>query len=97
MINAGAALMGRYYGMPSMCGGLSSDAKELDAQAGFEKAVTAVPLLLEGADIIYGVGTTDAGASISYTQMVLDNEFIAGLRRMMEGITAARTWMRRWR
>jgi trimethylamine--corrinoid protein Co-methyltransferase len=87
MINAGAALMGRFYGIPSVCGGLSSDAKELDAQAGFEKAVTAVPLLLEGADIIYGVGATDAGSSISYTQMVLDDELIAGLRRMVQGIT----------
>jgi len=86
MINAGAALMGRYYGMLTMCGGLSSDAKALDAQAGFEKAVTAVPLLLEGADIIYGVGATDAGSTISYTQMVIDNEFAAGLRRMMESI-----------
>jgi trimethylamine--corrinoid protein Co-methyltransferase len=86
MVNAGAARMGRYYGILSMCGGLSSDAKELDAQAGFEKAVTAVPLLLEGASIVYGVGATDAGASISYTQMVLDDEFIGGLRRMMEGI-----------
>jgi trimethylamine--corrinoid protein Co-methyltransferase len=86
MVNAGAALMGRYYGMLTMCGGLSSDAKALDAQAGFEKAVTAVPLLLEEADIIYGVGATDAGSTISYTQMIIDNEFAAGLRRMMEGI-----------
>jgi trimethylamine--corrinoid protein Co-methyltransferase len=86
MINAGAALMGRYYGMRSMCGGLSADAKQLDAQAGFEKAVTAVPLLLEGADIIYGVGATDAGSTISYVQMVIDDEFAAGLRRMMQGI-----------
>jgi trimethylamine--corrinoid protein Co-methyltransferase len=86
MINGGAALMARYYGIPSMCGGLSSDAKELDVQAGFEKAVTAVPLLLEGASIIYGVGATDAGSSISYVQMVLDDELIAGLRRMMQGI-----------
>ena len=87
MINAGAAKMARYYGIPSMCGGLSSDAKEVDAQTGFEKAVTAFPLLLEGADIIYGVGANDAGSSISYTQMVLDDELIAGLRRMMQGIT----------
>jgi trimethylamine--corrinoid protein Co-methyltransferase len=87
MINGGAARMARYYGIPSMCGGLSSDAKEVDAQAGFEKAVTAVPLLLEGADIIYGVGATDAGSTISYAQMVLDDELIAGLRRMMQGIT----------
>ena len=87
MVNSGAALMARYYGIPSMCGGLSSDAKELDAQAGFEKAVTAVPLLLEGASIIYGVGATDAGSTISYTQMVFDNEIIAGVRRMWGGIT----------
>jgi trimethylamine--corrinoid protein Co-methyltransferase len=87
MINSGAAVMARFYGIPSMCGGLSSDAKDLDAQAGFEKAITAVPLMLEGANIIYGVGATDAGSSISYTQMILDDELIAGLRRMVEGIT----------
>ena len=79
--------MGHYYGIPSMCGGLSADAKELDVQAGFEKAVTAFPLLLEGASIIYGVGATDAGSEISYSQMIMDAEFIAGLRRMMQGIS----------
>lgn len=87
MINSGAAAMARYYDIPSMCGGLSSDAKELDAQAGFEKAVTAFPLMVEEADIIYGVGAIDAGATISYTQIVLDDELAAGLRRLMEGIT----------
>ncbi len=87
MVNSGAAIMGRYYGIPSMCGGLSSDAKELDAQAGLEKAVTAVPLLREKASIIYGVGAMDAGSAISYSQMVMDNEFIGALRRMMQGIT----------
>lgn len=87
MVNSGAAMMGRYYGIPSMCGGLSSDAKELDAQAGFEKAVTAVPLLQENASIIYGVGAVDAGNTISYLQMVMDDELIAGLRRMIKGIT----------
>jgi trimethylamine--corrinoid protein Co-methyltransferase len=84
MVNAGAAAMARLYGLPAMCGGLSSDAKELDAQAGFEKVITAIPLLLAGAEIVYGVGAVDAGASISYTQMVLDDEFAAGLRRLMD-------------
>jgi trimethylamine--corrinoid protein Co-methyltransferase len=86
MVNSGAAAMARFYGMPSMCGGLSSDAKEIDAQAGFEKAVTAIPLLFEATDIIYGVGAVDAGSSISYAQMVLDDELAGGLRRLMEGI-----------
>ncbi len=87
MINSGAAIMANFYGIPSMCGGLSTDAKEVDVQAGFEKVVTAFPLLVEGASIIYGVGAVDAGAAISYSQMVMDNELIGGLRRMMEGIT----------
>jgi trimethylamine--corrinoid protein Co-methyltransferase len=87
MINSGAAIMANYYGIPSMCGGLSSDAKELDAQAGFEKVNTVIPLLQQNASIIYGVGATDAGSTISYTQMVFDNEIIAGVRRMWEGIT----------
>ncbi len=86
MINSGAAIMGHYYGIPSMCGGLSSDAKQLDAQAGFEKVVTAIPLLQENASIIYGVGATDAGSTISYTQMIFDDEIIAGIRRMWQGI-----------
>ena len=87
MVNSGAAIMANYYGMHSMCGGLSSDAKELDAQAGFEKVVTAIPLLKEKASIIYGVGATDAGNTISYQQLIFDNEIIAGIRRMWEGIT----------
>ncbi|MFL7892608.1 MAG: trimethylamine methyltransferase family protein [Anaerolineales bacterium] len=87
MVNSGAALMGNYYGIPSMCGGLSSDAKQLDAQAGSEKVLTALPLLKEHASIIYGVGATDAGSSISYTQMILDDEIIGGLIRMIEGIS----------
>lgn len=86
MINGGAAMMGHFYGIPSMCGGLSSDAKELDAQAGFEKVNTAIPLLREQTTIIYGVGATDAGSTISYTQMVFDDEIIAGVRRMWQGI-----------
>jgi len=86
MINSGAAIMGNYYGIPSMCGGLSSDAKELDAQAGFEKVTTAIPLLQQNASIIYGVGATDAGSTISYNQMIFDNEIIAGIRRMWGGI-----------
>jgi trimethylamine--corrinoid protein Co-methyltransferase len=87
LINSGAAIMGKYYGIPSMCGGLSSDAKELDAQAGFEKVTTAIPLLQQRASIIYGVGATDAGSTISYTQMVFDDEIIAGVRRMWGGIS----------
>jgi trimethylamine--corrinoid protein Co-methyltransferase len=59
----------------------------LDAQAGFEKVITAIPLLQEQASIIYGVGATDAGNTISYRQLIFDNEIIAGIRRMWSGIS----------
>jgi len=99
MINSGAAIMGNFYGIHSMCGGLSSDAKELDAQAGFEKVITAIPLLQEGASIIYGVGATDAGSTISYQQLIFDNEIIAGVRRMWNFMSTAHTrknYRRHW-
>jgi trimethylamine--corrinoid protein Co-methyltransferase len=86
MVNAGGALMAQHYGLLSMCAGFSTDAKELDAQAGFEKALTAVPVLQAGADIIYGIASTDSGSTASFTQAVLDAEMVAGLRRMLQGI-----------
>ena len=43
--------------------------------------------LQQNASIIYGVGATDAGSTISYTQMIFDNEIIAGIRRMWGGIS----------
>ena len=42
MVNAGAARMARHYGIPSMCGGLSSDAKQLDAQADLLRKIMAL-------------------------------------------------------
>ena len=86
MVNAGGALMAQHYHLRSMCAGISSDAKELDAQAGFEKALTVIPVLQAGADIIYGIASTDSGSTASFTQAVLDAEMIGGLRRMLQGI-----------
>jgi trimethylamine--corrinoid protein Co-methyltransferase len=86
MVNAGGALMAQHYDLRSMCAGISSDAKELDAQAGFEKALTVMPVLQAGADIIYGIASTDSGNTTSFTQAVLDAEMIGGLRRMLQGI-----------
>jgi trimethylamine--corrinoid protein Co-methyltransferase len=86
MVNAGGAIMARYYGLRSMCAGFTSDAKALDAQAGFEKTLTVVPLLLAGADIIYGIAAVDSGGTASFIQAVLDDEMAGGLRRMMQGL-----------
>jgi trimethylamine--corrinoid protein Co-methyltransferase len=86
LIHAGCAAMARFYGLRSMCAGFRTDAKTLDAQAAFEKVLTVLPVLQEGADIIYGVAATDSGGTASFIQAVMDDEMAGGLRRMLRGI-----------
>ncbi len=42
--------------------------------------------MLSGANLIYGAGLLEAGISYSHGQLVLDNETIKMVRRLMEGI-----------
>ena len=86
LIHAGCAAMARHYGLRSMCAGFRTDAKALDAQAAFEKALTVLPVLQAGADIIYGIAATDSGGTASFVQAVLDDEMADALRRVLEGI-----------
>ena len=85
VLNLWCARMARYYGMPSVAGGLSTDACDLDAQAGFEKALTAFPLMGE-ADVIFGMGVIDSANSYSYEQLILDNECVGALKRVKRGL-----------
>ena len=80
--------MARFYGLRSMCAGFRTDAKGLDAQAAFEKVLTVLPVIQEGANIIYGVAATDSGGTASFVQAVMDDEMAGGLRRMLRGIGA---------
>jgi trimethylamine--corrinoid protein Co-methyltransferase len=85
ILNLWCARMACYYGLPSVVGGLSTDAYDVDVQAGFEKALTAMPLLNE-ASVIFGMGVMDSANSYSYEQLVLDNEFVAALKRVSRGL-----------
>jgi trimethylamine--corrinoid protein Co-methyltransferase len=85
ILNLWCARMARYYGMPSVVGGLSTDAGDLDAQDGFEKAVTALPLLGE-ATVIFGMGVIDSANSYSYEQLILDHEFVGALKKVERGL-----------
>jgi len=85
ILNLWCAKMARYYGLPSMVGGLSTDARNLDTQAGFEKALTVFPLMGE-ASVIYGMGVLDSANSYSYEQLILDNEFVGALKKVQKGL-----------
>lgn len=55
-------------------------------QAGHEKTLTALMAALAGANMIYGLGMLEMGMTLSYGQIVADNEFAAMIRRILEGI-----------
>ena len=62
------------------------DSKLPDAQAGHEKTLTAMLPALAGANLIYGMGMLEMGQVLSFSQMVMDDEFAAMIKRTIRGI-----------
>jgi trimethylamine--corrinoid protein Co-methyltransferase len=62
------------------------DSKLPDAQAGHEKTLTAVLPALAGANLIYGMGMLEMGQVLSFSQMVMDDELVAMIKRSIRGI-----------
>jgi len=62
------------------------DSKLPDAQTGHEKTLTAILPALAGANLIYGMGMLEMGQVLSFSQMVMDNEFAAMIKRSIRGI-----------
>ncbi len=57
-----------------------------DAQAGHEKTLTALLPALAGANLIYGLGMLEMGMTISFSQLVMDNEFAGMIKHLVQGI-----------
>ncbi len=62
------------------------DSKLPDAQAGHEKTLTAMLPALAGANLVYGMGMLEMGQVLSFSQMVMDNEFASMIKRSIRGI-----------
>ena len=84
LINGILARMANTYGIPCVMGGLSSDSKFIDVQAGFEKALTAIPLL-DCANLIFGLGVLNSGNTYSLEQLVLDADLVGALKCLSPG------------
>jgi trimethylamine--corrinoid protein Co-methyltransferase len=88
LASAGTVQVGHRYGLPVNVYGFSTNAHEMDAQDGFERALNAVLPALAGADELSGIGEMEAGVMGSYAQMVLDNEFAGDILRIRRGFVA---------
>jgi len=80
------ANLARYYKIPSMVGGLNSDASIPGSQSVFEKTLTTTPLVLAGADIIHGAGCLEAALTYSLEQLVMDDEIAGAISRLVRGL-----------
>lgn len=87
LINAASAQMAQFYRLPIYATAGMSDSKIPDVQAGYEKAATALLTALAGANFIHdAAGFLEFCTTISYAQMVIDDEIIGMCMRAVRGI-----------
>jgi trimethylamine--corrinoid protein Co-methyltransferase len=58
----------------------------VDVQIGHEKTITGLLPALAGANMIYGMGMLDMGMTLSYQQLMVDNEIARMILRAVSGI-----------
>ena len=78
--------LAEYYGIPCRAGGCLTDAKKLDAQAGYESMLTY--LVCRQANVnfmIHAAGIMDSYASMSYEKLIVDFEVIDFVSRYHRG------------
>jgi trimethylamine--corrinoid protein Co-methyltransferase len=86
LLHCATAQMARYYHLPFQ-GGSGVDSCLPDAQAGYERAMQAVPFTLAGVNFIHlAFGMMDQLMTASYEQAMIDNEIFAAAFRLAEGI-----------
>jgi trimethylamine--corrinoid protein Co-methyltransferase len=67
-----------------------SDAKLPDVQAGIESALWILTTALSGANLVHDVGYMESGLTCSYEMIVIGDEVISFVRRLMAGIRISR-------
>ena len=78
--------LGRFYGLPTGSDGLTTDAAVPDQNAAIDKAFTAYPALMAGANINAGAGSLGAMSTVSLEQLVIDADIYGGMSRHLRGV-----------
>jgi len=85
LMSASNQMMREFYGRPGGCHAGKTDACIPGAQAGFEKALSMLFPIITGATGIGTVGQVEGGLTFSYVQLVIDNEIIGYIKRILRG------------
>lgn len=86
LLNVAHAQMAQFLNIPSRGTGANTNAKLLDFQAGYEKAVTLMMPALAGANMIFYPGTIEHAETISMESLVADHEICSTVLRALGGI-----------
>ncbi len=86
LLQAGVAEVAHYMGVPIFGTGGCTDSHTLDGQAAAESAMSILTAALAGANMVHDVGYTASGQVGSLDQLVMGDEIIGMVRRIMRGI-----------
>ncbi|MCD6453615.1 MAG: trimethylamine methyltransferase family protein [Dehalococcoidales bacterium] len=87
LLNAGGAQMAQFYRLPFYGTGGMTDAKLLDAQSGYESAITSLLCALAGTNFIHdAAGLMEFAMTVCDEKFVIDNDILGMVMRAVEGI-----------
>jgi len=86
MLSAALTEIAHYYRLPVFSTAGCSDAKVMDQQAAIESALSCLMAALSGANLVHDIGYLESGLTGSCEMLVMANEIIAMVKRIMRGI-----------
>jgi len=86
LMHAGLSEFIRYLGLPMFSTAGCSDSKTIDMQTAIEYALTIYSAALSGANLIHDVGYLESGMCASLQGLVLGDEIISYVRKILQGI-----------
>jgi len=87
LLNAAGAQMAQFYHLPFYATGGMTDSKVLDAQSGYESAITSLLCALSGANFIHdAAGMMEFAMTACYEKFVIDSEILGMVMRAVSGI-----------
>ncbi len=87
LLMAASAQITNHLGLTSSVAAGMTDAKTIDAQAGYEKGVTVTAAALAGANLVSAYpGIVGSLMGQSYEGLVIDNDLIGSVQRVVRGI-----------
>ncbi len=78
--------MADFYGVPAWYGAGATTAKEPGIQSAYENALAMFMAYSNGADVTFGTGLLDGSRILCLENMVVDDEIIGMVRRILSGI-----------